>query len=97
MEIKDKKKLFDGLLVAMVVGLIMYLIGMWLTTSRTGAGAMGPVTVVFMAIAGICGFIFWLAMLIQTAKEKKWAWFVAILLVNIIGIAYYFAEYRKKL
>ena len=43
----------------------------------------------------IGGTVFWILMLINSAKTEQWGWFVGILVFGLIALPYRFVAYRS--
>ena len=45
----------------------------------------------------ISGFIFWVTMIFHSISERKWFWFILILITGFLfGLIYYFKNKKKK-
>jgi len=64
---------------------------------------IGIAGLLFLILLGVLILVFWLWMLIESAKAKEWGWFAGMLITWVFGfggvlmaILYYFLEYRKQ-
>ena len=68
----------------------------------TGAGILGLLLLLVVAVIGIACFVFWLWMLIHAIKNKglsdteKIIWVLVILFVHVLGALIYFFVGRPK-
>jgi len=65
--------------------------------SSTASGFWYFLLLIFILLITISYLIFWIFLIVDSYKRKKWIWF-ALLILNIsvlIPIIYFFAEYKK--
>ena len=72
-------KVYGGGFVVWLIGVIVLI-----ATQRNGAGA--ALGIALVAIGGIALLIGWILALILTAQAKRWGWFVALLVLGLIGL-----------
>lgn len=57
---------------------------------------MAIVILLVFAIVGLAAMVFWILMLINSAKREKWGWFVLQLVFGVIvSIIYRFVDYEE--
>jgi hypothetical protein len=79
-----------------IVGLVLFgggFLGGHPTTVQSGSSGYAPgnsalsgIGLALMAIGGIIDFVAWIGALIGTAQLGRWGWFVALLVLGLIGL-----------
>lgn len=61
-------------------------------TSNCGSGAVlggSLIALLVFLVGGVAGFIAWIMGLVKTAQIGRWGWFVAVLLLGMLGTLIY--------
>jgi hypothetical protein len=90
------RKIFLVGIVIWIVGLVLFgagFIGGHQTTVQSGSSGYSPgntaltgIGVALLGIGGLIDFIAWIGALIGTAQLGRWGWFIALLVLGLIGL-----------
>jgi hypothetical protein len=90
------RKIYLPGLVLAIIGAVLWVIAMQgghTVTTQSGATGMAPgngllsgIGTACLVIGGILSFIAWIGALVGTAMLGRWGWFVALLVLNLIGL-----------
>lgn len=67
-------------------GFIVWLIGLILIFASQKGGALAGIGIALLTIGGIALLVGWIMALILTAQAKRWGWFIALLVLGLIGL-----------
>jgi glucan phosphoethanolaminetransferase (alkaline phosphatase superfamily) len=69
---------------------VLTLVATFMTIRSTqGAGSPPPIALVMylvLAATAIAMLIFWIGALVRLAQVQRWGWFVAVLLLHVVGL-----------
>ena len=67
-------------------GFVVWLIGIILLFASNKSGALAGIGIALLTIGGIALLVGWIMALILTAQAKRWGWFIALLVLGLIGL-----------
>ena len=74
---------------------VLILVWVWFAVHNTtsqGAGSPSPIALplyLMLAASGIAMLVFWIGALIRLGRMGAWGWFVAVLLLSLVGMLAY--------
>ncbi len=67
-------------------GFVVWLIGLILVFASQQSGAGATIGYILVGLGALALLVGWIMALILTAQAKRWGWFVALLVLGLIGL-----------
>jgi len=79
-------KLYIGGFVIWLIGVVIVFGSMAASQGSNQPGAGAAIGYILAAAGGLAMLVGWIFALIRTAQAKRWGWFIALLVLGLIGL-----------